>query len=151
MRRLALACLATIGIADYVIRNRSPSWLQVGALDEPAHLATAILLNARPTPAYLAGALLPDLDHVPLVFGNPRPGDSRPGTHSIFTLLPALVVSRDLAAGMLAHYARDLATIPGAPLLAPLCSRPLRVPYALYAAAVTALAVRALRRGSRAR
>jgi hypothetical protein len=151
VRRPALACLATIGIADYVIHHRSPSWLQVGALDEPAHLATAILLNEQPTRAYLIGALLPDLDHVPLVFRDATPGDSRPRTHSILTVLPALVVSRDLAAGMLAHFARDLALQPGAPMLWPVSSRSLRVPYALYAAAVTALAVRARRRGSRAR
>ena len=151
MRRPALACLATIGIADYVIHRRKPSWLQVGALDEPAHLATAILLNERPTPAYLAGALLPDLDHVPLVFGDPTPGDARPRTHSILTVLPALVVSRELAAGMLAHFARDLSLHAGAPVLWPLSSKSLRVPYALYAAAVTALAVRARRRDSRAR
>ena len=151
MRRPALACLATIGIADYVIHRRSPSWLQVGALDEPAHLATAILLNERPTPAYLIGAVLPDLDHVPLVFGDPRPGDSRPRTHSILTVLPALAVSRDLAAGMLAHLARDVALYSGASVLWPLSSRSLRVPYPLYAAALTALAVRARRLDSRAR
>ena len=52
MRRPALACLATIGIADYVIHRRSPSWLQVGALDEPAHLATAILLVIWPISLY---------------------------------------------------------------------------------------------------
>jgi membrane-bound metal-dependent hydrolase YbcI (DUF457 family) len=151
VRPPALACLATIGIADYVIHRRSPSWLQVGALDEPAHLATAFLLNERPTPAYLIGALLPDLDHVPLMFGNPTPGDSRPPTHSILTVLPALAVSRDLAAGILAHFARDLALHAGAPVFWPLSSTSLRVPYALYAAAVTALAVRARRRDSRVR
>ena len=151
MRRPVLACLATIGIADYVIHRRNPSWLQVGLLDEPAHLATAVLLNERPTPAYLAGALLPDLDHLPLVFGDPTPGDARPRTHSLSMVAPALLVSRDLAAGMLAHFARDLASAPGAPALWPFSSKPLRVPYALYAAVVTALAARALRPGSRVR
>ncbi len=137
MRRLALACVATIAVADFVIKRRDPPWLAVGLLDEPAHLATAILLRPDPTPAYLAGSLLPDLDHVPLAFGSPRPGDPRPKTHSLYAILPAALVSGELAAGMLAHFARDLALDPGLPLLG---GRHFRVPYGAYALLVLASA-----------
>jgi hypothetical protein len=138
VRRLALACVATIAVADYVIQRRDPPWLVVGLFDEPAHVATAVLLKRRPSRAYVAGALLPDLDHVPLVFGAPSPGDPRPKTHSIPSLIPALLVSRELAAGMLAHYVRDLALDPGLPLLGG--SRHFRVPYGAYALLVLASA-----------
>ncbi len=138
MRRLALACVATIAVADYVIKRRDPPWLVVGLFDEPAHVATAVLLKRRPSRAYLAGALLPDLDLVPSAFGTPAPGDPRPKTHSIYPLIPAMLVSRDLAAGMLAHYVRDLALDPGLPLLGG--SRHFRVPYGAYAVLVLASA-----------
>jgi hypothetical protein len=137
-RRTALACLATIGIADYLIRRRDPQWLVIGLLDEPAHLATGLLLGGR-DPVFLVGALLPDLDHVPLVFQDPAPGDPRPKTHSVWAAVLGGVVSRRLAAGMLAHFARDLALEPGVPLFG---GRHLRVPYAVYALAMTACALR---------
>ena len=137
MRRLALACVATIAVADYVIQRRDPPWLVVGLFDEPAHIATAVLLRRRPSRAYLAGALLPDLDHLPLLFGTPSPGDPRPKTHSVYSLIAAVFVSRELAAGMLAHYARDLALEPGLPLLG---GRHFRVPYGAYAVLVLASA-----------
>ena len=137
MRRLALACVATIAVADYLIKRCDPPWLVVGLLDEPAHVATAMLLRRRPSWAYLTGAVLPDLDHVPLVFGTPAPGDPRPKTHSVYPLIPAVFVSRELAAGILAHYVRDLALDPGLPLLG---ERHFRVPYGAYAVLVLATA-----------
>ena len=129
--------MATIAIADYAIGRWDLSWLRTGVLDEPAHLATAILLTERPTPAYIAGALLPDLDHVPLAFAGPTPGDPRPRTHSIYVVLPALLLSRDLAAGVLAHFARDVALGPGIPLFG---GRHVRVPYGAYAVLILASA-----------
>jgi hypothetical protein len=45
IRRVRIACLATIFAADYVILRRKPRWLTIGLLDEPAHVATAILLR----------------------------------------------------------------------------------------------------------
>lgn len=137
-RLITVACVATVAAADYVIRRRNPSWFQVGFLDEPAHVATAILLNPGPlSPAYLVGSVLPDLDHVPLAFRDPDVGSPRPRTHSLYVVAPAALVSRELAAGMLAHFARDLAGKPGVPLLT---SRPLRVPWAAYAVLVLAAA-----------
>jgi hypothetical protein len=134
----SLKCLAVIGAADYVIRRRSPSWFQVGLLDEPAHVATAILLHPRrPSAAYLAGSVLPDLDHVPLAFRKPEVGSPRPRTHSLYMVVPAALLSRELAAGMLAHFVRDLAGRPGVPLLG---RTPIGVPYAAYAVLVLATA-----------
>ncbi len=66
-----------------------------------------------------------------------EPGDPRPKTHSLYAILPAALVSRDLAAGMLAHFARDLALDPGLPLLG---GRHFRVPYGAYALLVLASA-----------
>jgi hypothetical protein len=133
--RHALACLATIAVADHVIKRREPSWFAIGPLDHAAHLATAALLAPRGRSvawraAFMAGALLPDIDHVPLAFQDPEAGDPRPRTHSLLAVGPALLGSRPLAAGMAAHYVRDLALDPGVPLLG---GRHLRVPYGAYA------------------
>jgi hypothetical protein len=139
--RRALACLATIAVADWVIR-RKPPWLVVGMFDHPAHVATAILLRQDPSPAYLAGSLLPDLDHLPLLLRpvHPEPGDPRPVTHCLVTVAAVAVKSRDAAAGMLAHYARDLGVGTGAPLLWPFTRRHLKIPYAAYAVLLLATA-----------
>jgi hypothetical protein len=142
-RRLAaLGCLATIAVADYVIRRRRPRWIVVGMFDEPAHVATALLLRRKPTAAYIAGCLLADFDHIPLALRlvHPEPGDPRPVTHSLLTVAPVALVSREAAKGMLAHFARDLGAGTGAPLLWPLTRRPVRVPYAAYAVLVLASA-----------
>ena len=142
MRRLALACLGTIAAADYVIHTRDPSWFAIGPLDHAAHLATAALLlppgrSRAWNVSFLAGALLPDIDHVPLAFKDPVPGDPRPETHSAIAIGPALLGSRSTAAGMATHYLRDLALEPGVPLLG---GRHLRVPYGAYALLILALA-----------
>jgi hypothetical protein len=138
----ALACLATIAAADYVIARRNPSWFAVGPLDHAAHLATAALLLPRGrsrgwSASFLAGSLLPDIDHVPLAFQDPEAGDPRPRTHSVLAAGPALLRSRATAAGMATHYARDLALEPGLPLLG---GKHLRVPYAAYAVLLLATA-----------
>jgi LexA-binding, inner membrane-associated putative hydrolase len=137
--RLAIGCLGTVAVADYVIERVDLPWLAVGLFDEPAHLATGCLLGG-PDPLFLAGSLLPDLDHVPLAFRDPKPGDPRPKTHSLCAAALTALVSRRLAAGVLAHFARDLAVQPGVPLLWPLTGRQLRIPYACYAAALVASA-----------
>jgi inner membrane protein len=138
----ALGCLATIAVADYVIHRRRPRWIVAGMFDEPAHVATALLLRKQPTPAYLVGSLLPDLDHVPLALRlvHPDPDDPRPVTHCLLTVAPVAALSRDAALGMLAHFARDLGVGTGVPLLWPLSDRPVRVPYAAYAVLVLAAA-----------
>jgi hypothetical protein len=138
----ALACLATVAAADYVIQRRRPPWLVAGMFDEPAHVATAILLRPNATPAYLAGSLLPDLDHVPLALRlvHPDLDDPRPVTHCLLTVVPVATKSRDAAMGMLAHFVRDLGVGTGMPLLWPLTPRRLRIPYTAYAVIVLAAA-----------
>jgi hypothetical protein len=141
-RLVAVGCLATIAVADYVIHCRRPRWLVVGMFDHPAHVATALLLRGRLTPSYLAGSLLPDLDHVPLALRlvHPDPDDPRPLTHCLLTVAPVATLNREAAKGMLAHFVRDLGVGTGVPLLWPLSGRRLRVPYAAYAVLVFASA-----------
>ena len=141
MRR-GLACLATIAVADYVIHRRKLPWIVVGMLDEPAHLATAMLLRRRLEAKYLVGAFLPDLDHVPLLLRavHPQPGDPRPLTHCLLSVAPVAATSPEAAKGMLAHFARDLGVGTGVPLLWPLTRRPVRVPYGAYALLLLAAA-----------
>ena len=144
MRRqlTALGCLATIAVADYVIHCRRPRWIVAGMFDEPAHVATALLLNPRPAPAYLAGSLLPALDHVPLALRvvHPDPSDPRPVTHCLLTVVPVATKSRQAAIGMLAHFVRDLGVGTGVPLLWPVSGRRVRIPYLAYAVLVLAAA-----------
>lgn len=133
--RHALACLAVVAAADYVIHRRDPSWFAIGPLDHAAHVATAALLlpsgRSRGWRAnYFIGSLAPDIDHVPMAFGDPHAGDPRPATHSVMSMGPALVGAPSVAAGMAAHYVRDLALEPGVPLLG---GRHLKVPYGAYA------------------
>jgi membrane-bound metal-dependent hydrolase YbcI (DUF457 family) len=110
--------------------------------DHPAHVATAMLLRRNLTPSYLAGSLLPDLDHVPLALRlvHPDPEDPRPLTHCLLTVAPVATLNREAAKGMLAHFVRDLGVGTGVPLLWPLSGRRLRVPYAAYAVLVFASA-----------
>jgi hypothetical protein len=165
-RAVALGCLATIAAADWTILRRRPRWILAGLLDEPAHLATgALVLVNLPTRSerwaagFLAGAALPDLDHVPLALSRVHPDidDPRPVTHCLLATAPLALVGMVMggpareyaagaAAGALAHFARDLAVGTGVALLRPLDRRSLKLPYPAYAAAVVALAARAARR-----
>lgn len=165
-RALALGCLAAVAAADWAIRSRRPPWILVGLLDEPAHVATAglALLNLRPRSAhwaagFMAGSVLPDVDHVPLALSriHPELDDPRPITHCLLVAAPLLGAARLLpdgaardaaagaAAGTLAHFARDLAVGTGVALFRPLTTRHFKVPYPLYVAALAALAGRAAR------
>ena len=81
-RLLATASVAVIAGADAVIRFRPPRWILIAAFDHPAHLATAALiaLNAPPRSrswhaGFMAGALLPDADHIPLALAEEKPGN----------------------------------------------------------------------------
>jgi hypothetical protein len=138
--RLALACVATIAVADYVITRHTPRWHAVALFDHPAHVATAVLLGGTTDWIYLAGSLLPDVDHIPTALGDPQLGDPRPNTHSLLLAAAAALGSRRLAAGMAAHFARDLAMDPGVALLWPASGRAFRVPYSAYAVLVLAAA-----------
>ena len=137
--RLALACVATIAIADYVIQRHPPRWHAIVLFDHPAHVATAALIGGTDR-TYLAGSLLPDLDHIPMAFGSPQAGDPRPNTHSLPVVGAAAAIDPRLGAGAAAHFVRDLAMDPGVPLLWPLSRRAFRVPYAAYAVLILASA-----------
>jgi membrane-bound metal-dependent hydrolase YbcI (DUF457 family) len=162
----AFACLAVVVAADLVLSRKRPPWIVVGFFDEPAHLATAgvILANLRPGSAewaagFIAGAALPDVDHIPLALSRVHPeiDDPRPVTHCLLAAAPLFAAARLLppgprrealtgaAAGTLAHFARDLAVGTGVALLRPLTGRNFKVPYPLYIVALAALAIRAAR------
>jgi membrane-bound metal-dependent hydrolase YbcI (DUF457 family) len=159
--RAALACLATVAVADKVIFARRLPWILVGLFDHPAHVATAglVLLNLGPrrpgwAGGFLAGSLLPDLDHVPLALSRVHPtlDDPRPVTHCLLAVAPVAALAaatrderlRGLSWGMLAHFARDVGVGTGVALLWPAVRRPLRVPYPAYAGTCLLLAARAM-------
>jgi hypothetical protein len=161
---LAAGAAAVAAGADWVIHFRTPRWILIGAFDHPAHLATAglIALNLPPRSrawhaGFMAGALLPDVDHVPLALApqHPGAGDPRPATHSAAAAIPLFALARvsggdalsGMAWGTLAHLARDIATGTGVPLLSPLSRRLHKVPYVLYAGALAMLALMAVRGG----
>jgi hypothetical protein len=151
--RRALACLATIAVADAVLHRVKVPWLAIGLFDHPAHLATAelVAMNVRRSKGWeqglLVGALLPDVDHIPLALQpeHPQDGDPRPNTHTLLAVVPvaaAAAIARSerlwgTAAGMLTHYARDLAVGGGLPMM----GRTLRAPYSAYAVACAVLAL----------
>jgi inner membrane protein len=162
----AFACLAVVAAADLVLSRKRPPWLLVGVFDEPAHLATAgvFLANFKPPSSewaagFIAGAALPDLDHVPLALSRVHPSvdDPRPVTHCLLAAAPLFAAAqlqppgprRDAlagaATGTLAHFARDLAVGTGVALLQPLTGRNFKLPYPLYAGALVALAARSAR------
>jgi membrane-bound metal-dependent hydrolase YbcI (DUF457 family) len=160
-RALALGCLATIAAADAVLHRTRLPWITLGFFDHPAHLATAglIALNAplRPqrwTISFLVGALLPDVDHIPLALRppHPAPGAPRPFSHCLLTIVPVAGLAgatqsewlHGAASGMAAHYLRDLGVGTGVPLLWPVSRHSFRVPYVIYAGACVGLAVLAL-------
>ena len=161
---LAAASVAVIAGADAVIHFRPPRWILIAVVDHPAHLATAALIALNLPPrsrgwhaGFMAGALLPDADHVPLALAKEKPGlmDSRPGTHAAAATVPLFVLGRAFGSdvisgaawGALAHLVRDIAGGPGVPLWNPVRRHDVRVPYPLYAAAVLALALTAVRPG----
>jgi inner membrane protein len=159
------AAVVLVVLLDTVARSRWDWPLPfVAVLDEPAHLATALLLLAAFLPGRavalapwaLAGSVLIDLDHVPLyLWGALADADgSRPVTHSLATVAVLLVAGAlargrwrvalvGFGLGVALHLARDLATGPGVPLLWPLDPTITLLPYRSYVlvlAVVAALA-----------
>ena len=157
---LALGCLAAIAGADYVIKRRRPRWILVGPFDHTAHLATAALILANLprrshdwSAGFMGGSLLPDVDHIPLALRavHPSADDPRPVSHCLLAIAPVAVAAAakrseplaGAAAGMLAHFARDLGVGTGVTLLWPATRYSVRVPYPVYLGACLALARRA--------
>ncbi len=150
-----------------------------GALDEPAHLATAllvVLVVARwPTTlrgrvligAALAASVVIDADHIPLYAGASTVAQGgRPFSHSLAAVTVLLLVG--VAArgrwrsvffgaglGVALHFVRDVATGPGLPLFWPFDVTNLRLPYPLYVGLLALLGLIAtlcaFRHGSRHR
>ncbi|MBN1528275.1 MAG: metal-dependent hydrolase [Thermoleophilaceae bacterium] len=157
----AAAALVVAG-ADLVLHLRRPRWILIALFDHPAHVATAALmaLNLRDRSprwhaGFLAGSLLPDVDHIPLAIGeHPTPETRRPATHSLLAVAPLFALARasrseladGTAWGTLAHFARDVAVPPGAPLLKPFREEDVLLPYAAYALALVGLAGMAMTR-----
>ena len=152
--------LAAVLLLDLLREARSWPVPVLGLLDKPAHVLTAWLvlaaLTARTTalrvlPWVLAGAVLLDLDHVPLFLGLAvtATASGRPVTHSLATvavlLALGLAVRRrrsalaGLAVGAATQLLRDLSTGPGVPLLWPALSADVRLPYVCYLLVLVAL------------
>lgn len=162
-RWLPAALVVLIGVLDLISDATPFQILLTGILDEPAHLATALLIllavagghrlarNPTLTLTALAASMLIDIDHVPLYAGVPHiaDGGGRPFSHSLITVavLAAawLVTGRrwpvlaGAAIGICLHFSRDIATGPGLQLFWPVSSEAVRLPYVSYFAVVVAL------------
>jgi inner membrane protein len=154
-RRL-LSAAPTAGLFAILLLDgaqRAKAWPVpvVGMLDESAHLITAALVLgsmprgvARPVwPWVLIGAVAIDVDHLPLYLGAREfaVDGGRPPSHCLALVLlllagaarPALRAPLlGLAAGVMLHMARDMATGPGVPLLWPLLPKNVLLPYPGY-------------------
>jgi inner membrane protein len=159
-----IALLALIGCLDAATALIDPPvGPGLAALDEPAHLATAvlILLNLRVRDrAFLLAALVSsvaiDIDHLPGELGSDflTQGTTRPYTHSFAGVIAisalALLLTRrraiaaGVATGLLAHLARDVATGSGVALLWPFTDGAAQIPYAVYFVALVGLTARAV-------
>lgn len=165
---MAAGLLAFVVAIDLLwgLTEGSTGRLAYGLLDEPAHLATCVLallaavalwggrLPLRFVVAALVASVAIDLDHLPGYLGSHLLTGNlpRPYTHSIALVailaVAGLALKRraqrlvvlGLAFGVSAHLLRDLATGPGVPMLWPLRSEAIVVPYAAYAAALLAMA-----------
>lgn len=161
--------LVVVALADLLVWALDLRFPWVGLVDEPAHLATGLLLLANlPSPgriwviSFAVAIVAIDLDHLPLLFGSDAlsEGTGRPYAHSLVTVALLVVVgaawarAREIAfgvaAGVLAHFLRDLATGGGVSLLWPVSTASTTIPYAVYAAVLTVLAVRLWALGGRA-
>lgn len=157
--RIALVAPVVITLLDRLDRLGS-SLLVHGLRDEIGHALTAYLwalgLMALRLPLTLPmvvlGGILIDVDHLLQFYGviDAAPGSSRPGSHSLVTLVIILLVASgdrrrswmwiSFAVGFLSHLVRDMAT-GTVPLLWPRPADPVSIPYDLYTATLAACAV----------
>jgi inner membrane protein len=168
LRLSLIAALAVVLALDAVVNEDWPLLL-VGLLDEIGHLATAwVLLVAllpdryRPlAPWALLGAVLIDVDHIPLYLWDVAAThpQGRPITHSLTFVLVLLALSRldrrlrtplsGLALGVFLHLLRDIVTGPGASLFWPIAETSVLVPYSLYVVLLCVAAAWAVLRSGR--
>jgi len=174
MRRGWPVVLVLLVLADdALLRATRPGYAVLGLLDEPAHLATGVLVTAAVAgvvgglsrSVWVAAALstvLIDADHLPAALGSQllTEGTPRPYTHSVTTVVviavAALAVRRrpvgavlaGCAVGVTAHLVRDVGTAPVA-LWWPLSDSGVSMPYAVYAAVLVAAAAVILAADSR--
>lgn len=160
--RQRIPLLAVIGIILIVIADAFTTRIRVSqpvdaVFDEPAHIATGLLLLGFLPASFrarygldgllgvLLGSVLIDIDHLPQEFGHEflTRGTDRPYPHSLLTLFIVLVVVALLrgtwrrigcgfAFGLATHFLRDLATN-RVPLGWPLTNHGFHLPYFLYA------------------
>ena len=168
---LPILALAVVVLLDLVAGSRRWGVAMAGLLDEPAHLATALVvlvaaagprrLLAHPpfTGAALLASVAIDIDHVPLYAGLPVGVDGgRPFTHCLLTPIVLAVagvavrrfrpVLLGLATGVLLHLLRDLATGPGVSLWWPVWPQRIELPYLAYLAVVAGCALAATLRAA---
>jgi hypothetical protein len=151
------AMVLIMGI-DSQIRG-SESLLIHGLADAVAHLMTTLIclaaLRTVGIPVHwfagLVGAVVLDLDHLPLLLHlvEPVAGSSRPGTHSLAAVAPILFIGLivspwrfvlwSLGLGILTHLVRDAAT-GFVPLGWPLSNQPVHLRYSIYLLLLVTLA-----------
>lgn len=172
----AIAALAAILLVDRWLGSGTHALLPTGIADETAHVLTmALILGAWPgaigarfVAGALIGAVVIDLDHLPLILGSDllTRETNRPLTHGLLIVvlvagLALLLPPRwrpfalGVAVGLMAHYFRDMATsTAGVPLLWPLAMTGFTIPYSWYVGLLICLAgltMWKMRRGRRER
>ena len=150
-----MAATVIILVIDGTLGREQRGLFVTAVTDETAHLLTTLVLvggwAARLPPSFVAGALagsvVIDLDHLPLVLGSDLLTETtaRPLTHCLLVAAAPATLSLavgptarqallGISAGLLAHFVRDAASSPaGVPLLWPLSPFGFTMPYTVYA------------------
>jgi membrane-bound metal-dependent hydrolase YbcI (DUF457 family) len=175
-RRALLVALIVVVVADVVteLLPASVPHAVEGTLDEPAHVATVVIILAAFgwwfgrwfVIGALVGSVAIDLDHIPPYLGVDffTRGTPRPYTHSLATVLIVGLAALALrghwgeallgaGVGLLGHFFRDMCepSQKGVALFWPISNGGIRLPYAVYAATIGALVLIGLMRRSRRR
>jgi membrane-bound metal-dependent hydrolase YbcI (DUF457 family) len=174
-RLLVIMAAVVIAAADGALHVVNAT-VASGAVDEPAHIATTVVILAalgwplgrRFAVAAIIASVAIDLDHVPWYLGADflSSGAQRPVTHSWLTLAAVgilacalkgrwRVIALGAELGLVGHLFRDMAEPgyhSGVALFWPLSDASMRVPYFVYAlvicAALVATFVRTRSRGA---
>jgi inner membrane protein len=176
-RAALLIAVVVLAVADGISALLPASVPQAveGMIDEPAHLATAVIVLAamgwwggrRFAIGALVASVAIDLDHIPTYLGAHflSQGTPRPYTHSLATVVIVGLVALALrghwgdvllgaGVGLLSHLFRDMSEPgqqSGVALFWPISDASVRLPYAAYATSMVALVLIGLMRRSRRR